>query len=99
ETFRCDVLGGRHVLAACVVHQRVDAAMTLEYAVDERLDLILLADVAGDRLATAFRTQRNGVLERLEPPAADDHMRTKRSELNRGRAADPGSAARNDDHL
>src|SRR5205085_11089682 len=96
EALGRDVLRRRHVLAAGVVDERVDASVTLQHAVDERADLVLLADVAGDRVALPF-AERNGLLERLEPAPGHDDGRAAGRELLRGCAAEPGAAAR-DDH-
>ena len=53
ESLGRDVLGGREVLAAGVVHEHVDAPVALEHAVHERAHLLLLADVACHRLAAS----------------------------------------------
>ena len=55
--------------------------MALEDAVHERLDLLLLADVARARLDPAVLPRGGGLLERVEPPAADHDSRAQRSEL------------------
>ena len=52
-----------------------------KHAVHERLDLVLLADVARARLDAAVLRRGGGLLEWLEPPAADHHLRAQRRQL------------------
>ena len=99
EALRRDVLGRRHVLAAGVVDEQVDLAVALEHGVDERLDLVLLADVAGARLDAAAVGLRGGLVERLLAPAADDHLGAERRQLERGGAAQARAASADDRHL
>ena len=90
---------GREILAAGVVDEDVDAAVALERAVDERVDLVLLADVADDALDAAGRGERRRLLQRLDPAPADDDRRAEARELERGRAADARAAAADDRDL
>ena len=75
------VLRRREVLPARVVHEQVDLAVALEHAVHERLHLVLLADVAGLRLHAPALRRGGGLLERLQPPPADHHLRAERRQL------------------
>ena len=68
KPFGRDVLGGGHVLAAGVVDEQVDLAVALEHRVHERLDLVLLADVADVRLDAPAVGLRRG-LRRAAPRA------------------------------
>ena len=89
KPFGRDVLGGRHVLAAGVVDEQVDLAVALEHRVHERLDLVLLADVAGVCLDAPAVGLRRGLLQRLLAPAADHHSRAERRQLERAGAPEP----------
>ncbi len=55
--------------------------MALEHTAHERLHLVLLADVAGLRLHAPALRRGGGLLERLEPPPADNHLGAERREL------------------
>jgi hypothetical protein len=88
----------RHVLAARVVDQRVDAVVPLQHPVDERRNLVLLADVADHRFADAV-THPGGFVQRLEPATCDHDGRAERAQFLGGRASEPRSAPRYDDHL
>jgi hypothetical protein len=61
---RRDGLGGREVLAAGVVEQRVDAAVALEGNVDDPLAVRALANVAGDPRAARPDLVRSGLQDR-----------------------------------
>ena len=63
--------------------------MALERACDQRVDLLLLADVADDALDASRRGQRRGRLQRLDPAPADDDRRAEAGELERRRAVTP----------
>jgi hypothetical protein len=81
EALRRDVLGRSQVLAAGVVHEQVDPAVALQDAVHQRLDLVLLADVARARLHPPFLGGRGRLVERLLAPPAHDDPRAQGGEL------------------
>ena len=93
-----DLLRRRDELAAGVVDEDVDLPEALERLFDERLDLILLTDVRRER--EAFPPERLDLLrhcgERLGPAPADRDERACVCQLERGSAADPGAAARDE---
>jgi hypothetical protein len=93
EALRRDVLGGRHVLAARVVHEQVDPPVALQNGLDERIHLVLLADVACARLDAPALGCASGLLERLLPPSAHHDPRTERGQLERGRTPETRAAA------
>ena len=83
---------GRHVLAAGVVHEHVDLPVTLEDGVDERVDLLLLADVAHPwRRSARPRTCAAVSSQRLIAAPAHDHPRAAGRQLDRGGAAQAAS--------
>ena len=67
--------------------------MAVEHGVDQRLDLVLLADVTGARLDAATVGLRGGLLERFGAPPADDHLGPERRQLERARPAEPRAPA------
>ena len=73
--------------------------MARDHTVDERGDLILLADVAGHGLAAAALGLRSRLLERLGPAAAHNHLGAERRQLEGARSAETGSCAADDRHL
>ena len=73
--------------------------MTLEHAVDERVDLVLLADVADARLNAPAVGPRRGLLERVAAAPAHHHARAQGGQLEGARAAQAGAAAADDRHL
>ena len=73
--------------------------MALQHAVDERLDLVLLADVAGARLHAPVLGGRGRLVERLLAPPADHHLGAERGELQRGGSSEPGAAADDERYL
>src|SRR5439155_11995139 len=86
-------------LAAGVVDEQVDAPVAGEHAVDERVHLLLLADVADRRLAAAAFGQRSGLAHGLLAAAAHDHLRAAGGELERRGAAQAAPPAADDRHL
>ena len=55
--------------------------MALAGALDERLDLVLLSDVARLRLDAAIRIELDRLVERLLAPPAHHDARAERGEL------------------
>ena len=91
---RLDRLGGREVLAAGVVDERVEPAAALEREVDDPLRVGVLADVAGHPRGAELRRRRR---EHLGAPAADHDLRAAAPQLGRRGAPEPRAAAR-DEH-
>jgi hypothetical protein len=70
-----------------------------EHPSDEPVDLLLLADVTGERLDQSLGPKRRRLRERFRPPSADHDPGAERGELQRDRPAEPGTAAADNRHL
>ena len=93
-----DLLGRGDELPARVVHEHVDVPEALERLLDERFNLLGLADIGlnGQASITELLLHRgDGFLA----PAADRDPRPGAHELARDRAADSGPAAGDERHL
>jgi hypothetical protein len=55
--------------------------MAIEHRRDERVHLVLLADVAHERLDAPGLGSGGGLLERLRTPPADHHLRAEGRQL------------------
>ena len=71
----------------------------LNHPVDERLDLVLLADVAGVRLHAAAVGGAAVSSSGSSAAPADHHPSAERGELQRGGSPEPGAAARDERYL
>ena len=99
EALGRDVLRRREELATGVVHEQVDAPVTLEGPVHEGMNVLLLADVTDARLDAGALGTLCGLRQRLLAPAAHHHARTEGGQLERGGAPESGPAAADDRHL
>jgi hypothetical protein len=99
EALRRDLLRGGQVLAARVVEQEVDAPVAGKRLVDERRNLILLADVASDRAAAPVLGARHRLLERLAAAPADHDLGAERGQLECRCAAEPRPSPAHQGHL
>src|ERR1700757_5501717 len=61
EALGRDVLGGRQELTSGIVPEQIDLTVTVEYVVDQRIDLCFVANVTRDRFDGSARRKRNGV--------------------------------------
>ena len=93
--------GGRVEARVCDIREeeQVDAVVTLEHGVDERVHLVLLADVARMRLDLALVRAGGRLGERLLAPPADHDARAERRQLERARPAEPRAAPAHDRQL
>jgi hypothetical protein len=87
---RLDRLGGREVLAAGVVDERVEASAAVEREADDPLGGVWLADVAGDVVEPELPRR---IRHHLLPAAADHDLRAAPAQLGRGGPAEPRSPA------
>ena len=94
-----DRLRGRQELAAGVVDEQIDLAVALEHPIDQRIDLLLLADVAYAGLDQSARTERHGFEQRLLATTTYDYPRTAASQLQRHLASKAAAAAADDRYL
>ena len=73
--------------------------MALEHTVHERLDLVLLADVADPPLAAPVLGGGRGLIQGVGPPAAHHHMRSERRQLQGAGPPQTGPAAADERHM
>ena len=94
-----DVLRGGEKLAAGIVDEQIDAAVTIEHAGDQGIHLGLLADVAGCRGDAILGRQGGGLAQGLGTAATDLHRRAEGGEFDGDGPAKAGPAARHERHL
>jgi len=86
-------------LGAGIVHRDIEAAKACDGLVDQRADVILLADIGVDELG--LRAELAQLLdERLAgiiTPTGNDYLRALPGEGNGSSAADPGQSTGNQD--